>query len=79
MNITVDGEEVEQVTDSTCLGIKINSDVTLDRELRARIDEATGTFNSLNNVPKDRSISVQNIVRIYVAAVTTILTYGGEI
>ena len=35
MNITVDGEEVEQVTFFIYLGVKINSDGTLDRDLTA--------------------------------------------
>ena len=43
-----------------------------------RIGNATGAFNQLNNVWKSKNIS-SNKVKIYVAAVSTILTYGCEV
>ena len=44
-----------------------------------RIGKATGAFNQLNNVWKNKNISIKNKVKIYIAAVLTILTYGCEV
>ena len=79
IDITVDGSSVKQVTQFTYLGATITSDGKLDKEISVRIGKATGAFNQLNNVWKNRNISVNNKVRIYVAAVLTILSYGCEV
>ena len=47
--------------------------------MSVRIGKATGAFNQLNNVWKNKNISISNKVKIYVAAVSTILTYGCEV
>jgi hypothetical protein len=70
---------VKQVTQFTYLGATITSDGKIDKEISVRIGKATGAFNQLNNVWKNQNISINNKVRIYVAAVLTILTYGCEI
>ena len=67
---------VKQVT---YLGAKITSDGKIDKEISFRIGKATGAFNQLNNIWKNKNISINNKVRIYIAAVLTILTYGCEI
>ena len=79
LDITVDGNSVKQVTQFTYLGATITSDGKIDKEISVRIGKATGAFNQLNNVWKNQNISINNKVRIYVAAVLTILTYGCEI
>ena len=79
LDITVDGNPVKQVTQFTYLGATITSDGKLDKEISVRIGKATGAFNQLNNIWKNRNISINNKVRIYVAAVLTILTYGCEV
>ena len=70
---------MKQVTQFTYLGATITSDGKLDKEISVRIGKATGAFNQLNNIWKNRNISINNKVRIYVAAVLTILTYGCEV
>ena len=79
LDIIVDGKPVNQVTQFTYLGATITSDGKLDKEISVRIGKATGAFNQLNNVWKNRNISIKNKVRIYIAAVITILTYGCEV
>ena len=79
LDIVVDGKTVNQVTQFTYLGATITSDGKIDKEISVRIGKATGAFNQLNNVWKNQNISINNKVRIYVAAVLTILTYGCEV
>ena len=79
VDITVDGNPVKQVTQFTYLGATITSDGRLDKEISVRIGKATGAFNQLNNIWKNQNISINNKVRIYIAAVLTILTYGCEV
>ena len=78
-NITVEGNSVKQVTEFTYLGAKITSDGRIDKEISVRIHKSTGAFNQLNNIWKNKNIGVPVKIRIYVAAVLTILTYGCEV
>ena len=78
IGITVDGNSAKQVTQFTYLGAKIISDGKIDKEISVRIGKARA-FNQLNNIWKNRYIGINNKVRIYIAAVLTILTYGYKI
>ena len=78
LDITVDGNPVEQVSHFTYLGNVISSDGTLDRELSARIQKASGAFNQLGSIWNNRNIYTSTKIRIYKSAVVTILTYGSE-
>jgi hypothetical protein len=51
----------------------------IDKEISIRIHEATAAFNQLNSIWKNKTIDVPVKVRIYVAAVLTILTFGFEV
>ena len=51
----------------------------MDRELSARIWKASGAFNQLSNIWKNRNIQTNTKIRIYKAAVLTILLYGSEV
>ena len=70
---------MQQVSDFTYLGVIISSDGTIDRELSARIRKASGAFNQLSNIWKNRNIQTNTKIRIYKAAVLTILLYGSEV
>jgi hypothetical protein len=63
MILTVDGNPVRQVTQFTYLGA-ITSDSKIDKEISVRIGKATGAFNQLNNIWKNKNISINNKVRI---------------
>ena len=79
LDITVDNSLVEQVSDLTYLGSIISSDGSIDHELSARIQKASGAFYQLGNIWNKRNILNNTKIRIYKAAVLTILTYGGEV
>ena len=79
VDISVEGSQVQQVSDFTYLGVIISSDGTIDRELSARIRKASGAFNQLSNIWKNRNIQTNTKIRIYKAAVLTILLYGSEV
>ena len=47
---------MQQVSDFTYLGVIISSGGTIDRELTARIQKASGAFNQLSYTRKNRNI-----------------------
>ena len=51
----------------------------MDGELSARIWNASGAFYQLSNIRKNRNIQTNTNIRIYKAAVLTILLYGSEV
>ena len=77
--ISIGDEIVKQCSEFKYLGAIICGDNNLARELTARIGKATGAFNRLNNIWNSRSISISVKIRIYKAAVITVLTYGCEV
>ena len=79
LNTVIEGQEIEQVSNFTYLGVKLSSDGTIDKEISTRIQKATGAFNQLNNIWINRNIRTPTKIRIYKAAVLTILLYGGEV
>ena len=79
IDIKVEDMPVQQVSDFTYLGAIISSNGTIDHELSARIQKASGAFNQLNNIWKNRNIQTSTKIRIYKAAVLTILLYGSEV
>ena len=62
IDITVDGNSAKQVTQFTYLGAKITSNGKIDKEISVRIGKATGAFNQLNNIWKNKNISIKNKV-----------------
>ena len=79
LDIDVYGNPIDQVTSFTYLGSVISSDGSLDDELTTRIGKASGAFNTINNIWVNKGISLKTKVRIYKAAIITILTYGAEV
>ncbi|KAI8502407.1 hypothetical protein Bbelb_199950 [Branchiostoma belcheri] len=79
LNITVEGCLVEQVTTFTYLGTTFTSDGTMDTELARRIQRASGAFCQLGRIWYNSNILLSTKIRIYEAAVITILTYGCEV
>ena len=77
--ISIDNKVVQQCSKFKYLGATICSDNSLDKEITARIGKATGAFNRLNNIWTSKSISIPVKIRIYKAAVITVLTYGCEV
>lgn len=79
VDIRIEDLPVQQVSNCKYLGAIISSDGTIDRELSARIQKASGAFNQLSNIWKNRNILTNTKIRIYFAAVVTILLYGSEV
>ena len=79
LETTVYGSEIEQVSEFTYLGSNISNDGRIDREISIRIGKASGAFNCLYNIWNNKGIKRYTKIRIYKAAVVTILTYGAEV
>ena len=79
LDISVEGLPIEQVSNFTYLGAIISADGTIDKELSSRIQKASGAFYQLSRIWYSRNIKTLTKVRIYKAAVLTILLYGGEV
>ena len=79
VDISVEGSLAQQVSNFTYLGVVISSDGSMDRELSARIWKASSTFNQLSNIWRNRNIQTNTKIRLYKAAVLTILLYGSEV
>ena len=77
--LTVEGEPVEQVSNFVYLGANISGDGTIDRDLDIRIQRANGAFHQLWKIWNSRTIRTPTKIRIYKAAVITILLYGAEV
>ena len=77
-NISVEDCPVEQVTNFTYLGSVMSSDGTIDKELETRIGKAYSAFSSLCRLWYNRNIRTCTKIRIYRAAVLTVLLYGCE-
>lgn len=78
-DINVEGYPVKQVSTFTYLGTTFTSDGTLDTEISKRIQKAAGAFAQLGKIWNNRNILLSTKIRIYEAAVITILTYGSEV
>ncbi|CAH1272904.1 Hypp5001 [Branchiostoma lanceolatum] len=79
LSITVEGCEVEQVSTFTYLGTVFSSDGTMDAELSQRIQKASGAFSQLGKIWNNSHIHLSTKIKIYEAAIFTILTYGSEV
>ena len=79
IELSVEGEPVEQVSNFVYLGATISGDGTIDRDLDVRIQKANGAFHSLWKIWNSRTIKTPTKIRIYKAAVLTILLYGAEV
>ena len=76
LDINVEGLSIQQVSNFTYLGAIISADGTIDKELASRIRKASGAFYQLGSIWHSRNIRTPTKVRIYKAAVLTILLYG---
>ena len=74
----MEGAPVERVSHFPYLGSVVLADGTLDKELNTRIGKAYGAFTSLHKIWYNRNIQTSTKIRIYKAAVLTVLVYGSE-
>ena len=79
IELEVAGEPVEQVSNFIYLGVTISGDGKIDRDLDVRIQRANGAFHQLWKIWNSRTIKTPTKIRIYKAAVISILLYGSEV
>ena len=77
IELEVAGEPVEQVSNFIYLGVTISDDVKIDRDVR--VQRANGAFHQLWKIWNSRTIKTPTKIRIYKAAVISILLYGSEV
>ena len=76
IELEVNGEPVEQVSNFVYLGVTISEDGRIDRDLDIRVQRAYGAFHQLWKIWNSRTPTK---IRIYRAAVISILLYVNSI
>ena len=69
---------LEEVENFCYLGSIIASNGSCDKEIRTRLGRANATFGKLNNVWRNKRLSIVTKTRLYRALVLTTLLYGAE-
>ena len=78
-NVNVEGRPIEQISNFTYMGAVISGNRTIDKRLSSRIQKASGAFYQLSSIWNSRNIRTPMKVRVYKAAILTILLYGSEV
>ena len=78
-DINVEGLPIQQVSSFTYLGAIISANGTIDKELSARIQKASGAFYQLSSIWCSGNIKTPTKIRIYKAAVLSILLLSMEV
>ena len=79
LNITIDGSNIEQVSNFVYLGHKLTEDGRCEEEIKRRIGIAKTTFCKMNRVLTSRSIPLTTRIRILHCYVWSTLMYGAEV
>ena len=79
IELEVNGEPVEQVSNFVYLGVTISGDGRIDKDLDIRVQRAYGASHQLWKIWNSRTIKTPTKIRIYRAAVISILLYGAEV
>jgi len=78
-DITIEGEKLEVVKHGKYLGSTFSSNGTMEREITLRLTAASGAAARLRKgVWRSRRVGLRTKLRLYNAAVLTVLLYGGE-
>jgi len=78
LQIMLNGEQLEQVSEFVYLGSTITEDGKCGVDIRKRIGLASGVIGRLSKIWKSKDISVKTKVHVYKALVVPTLTYGSE-
>ena len=78
INITLEGEELEQVAEFVYLGGVITEDAESTRDIRKRIGLASAMFGKLRKLWRSGNISTRTKTKLYETLVIPVLTYGAE-
>ena len=78
INITLEGEELEQVAEFVYLGGVITEDAESTRDIRKRIGLASAMFGKLRKLWRSGNISTRTKTKLYETLVIPVLMYGAE-
>ena len=78
INMTLNGETVEQVKDFTYLGASFNSDLDNSKEIKKRLAIARAKLTSTQSLLKMKSLATKTKVRLLHSLIFPIATYGCE-
>ena len=78
ISATIDGTDIEQVTNFPYLGQKITEDGRCEEEIKRRISIAKTTFSKMTKVLTSRKITLNTRKRILQCYVWSTLQYGVE-
>ncbi|KAI5720190.1 hypothetical protein M8J77_003158 [Diaphorina citri] len=76
--IRINNKTFERVSDFTYLGININEENRIDPEINCRMNNASRSLYSMNNVLKSKRISKNAKLKIYNTIIQPVLLYGSE-
>ena len=74
----IDGETMETVTDFIFLGSKITADGDCSHEIKSRLLLGRKVMTNLGSIFKSRDITLPTKVRLVMAMVFPVVTYGCE-
>lgn len=76
--ITLNNEEIEEVSEFVYLGSKITTHGNLEVDVLARFSKATGAYVAIRNIWRSAKISTNTKIRIFKSNVLGVLLYGAE-
>jgi hypothetical protein len=76
--IQLNGNNLSNTTSFTYLGSIVTSDGGADKDIKARLSKARGTFINLKNIWKANDRSRKRKIGIYNSCVLSVLLYGAE-
>jgi len=76
--ISVNGNHIDAVFDFVYLGSSQSSDGQSYLDIRRRIGFASAVMSSLDNIWKDKRLSLSIKLRVYLALVQSVLLYASE-
>ena len=76
--IQLNEKNIENTSSFTYLGSIVTSDGGTDKDIKARLGKARGSFIKLKNIWKSKSISRNTKIKLYNSCVLSVLLYGAE-
>ncbi|KAG1674114.1 RNA-directed DNA polymerase from mobile element jockey [Nymphon striatum] len=78
INITIDGNKIEQVRQYTYLGQLLDEDADHEKEIKRRIEISRRAFNNMKGIFVSRKINIKLKLRLVKCYIWSILLYGVE-
>ena len=78
IEIKLEGEKLEQVTEFVYLGGLITEDAKCTKDVKRRIGLASAMFGQLRKIWKSKSITIRTKKKLYETLVIPVLLYGAE-